>query len=145
MAQKHFQIKTQVTFSEAIGEVKRSFNRMSRQTTVKGLFAEIRAFANYMIALERRSPIVAEFQYEDVQSMDSSGFPRLEKMKRAIIEEILIAGDRGAKSYYTAPPVGRPFQSRIRAAQPVLEKFMFVATRTSRKNAKKAHMRGIKI
>ena len=118
---------------------------MSHTRTVKGLFAEVRAFADYMIALERRSPIVAEWHYEDVKAMDTSSLPQLEKMQTALVEEMLMAADAAKPSYYTANPVGRPFQRRVSAAQPLLEKFMWVAARTSRSNAKKAHMRGIKL
>jgi len=145
LAKPRFQITSSITYSEAIGEVKQSFQRMSRTRTVKGLFAEVRAFADYMIALERRSPIVAEWHYEDVKTMDTSRHPQLEKMKKGVVEEMLVAADAAKPAYYTANPVGRPFQRRVRAAQPVLDKFMWVATRTSRKNAQKAYMRGMKI
>jgi len=134
-----------ITFEEAISQTKQSFQRMSRQTTVKGLFEEVRAFAQYMIELERRSPIVAEWHYEDVKAMDTSRHPNLRKMQTALVEEMLMAADAAKPSYYTANPVGRPFQRRVSAAQPLLEKFMWVAERTSRSNAKKAHMRGIKV
>jgi len=138
-------ISATITYSEAIGEVKQSFQRMNRTKTVKGLFAEVRAFANYMIALERRSPIIAEWHYEDVRAMDTKGMKNLRRMQTALVEEMLVAADAAQPAYYTANPVGRPFQRRVRAAQPLLEKFMFVATRTSRKNAQKAYMRGMKI
>lgn len=145
MAKPHFQITSSITYSEAIGEVKQSFQRMTRTRTVKGLFAEVRAFADYMIALERRSPIVAEWHYEDIKAMDTSNLPQLEKMKKGIVEEMLMAADAAEPAYYTANPVGRPFQRRVRAAQPLLDKYMWMATRTSRKNAQKLYLRGGKV
>jgi len=145
LAKPRFQITSSITFEEAISQTKQSFQRMSRQTTVKGLFAEIRAFAHYMFELERRSPIVAEWHYEDVKAMDTKRHPNLRKMQTALVEEMLMAADAAQPAYYTANPVGRPFQRRVRAAQPILEKFMWVAARTTRSNAKKAHMRGIKV
>ena len=145
LVKPRFQITSSITYSEAIGQVKQSFQRMSRTRTVKGLFAEVRAFANYMIALERRSPIVVEWHYEDVKAMDTSSLPQLEKMKKGIVKEMLMAADAAKPAYYTANPVGRPFQRRVRAAQPLLDKYMWIASRTSRKNAKTFYMRGGKL
>lgn len=134
-----FKITTRVTFEDAKSAVSHSMRRISRQTTVKGLFAEIRALANYMIQLEKRSPIVAEWHYDDVMAMDTSSHPQLEKMKRAVLSEMLAKADAASPSYYTASPVGKPFQRRVEAASPVLDKFMWVASRLSRKNAIKVY------
>ena len=134
-----------VTYEQTVSSVDRSLKRMSKQRTVKGLFAEIRAVANYMIALERRGPIIVRWQYEDVQAMDVRGYPQLEKMQREVLSEMLARADAAGPSYYKASPVGKPFQRRIDAAQPLLDAFMRTARQLSRKNAQRALKRGNRI
>ena len=132
-----------VTYEQTVSYVDRSLKRMSKQRTVKGLFAEIRAFLNYMIALERRGPIVVRWQYEDVQAMDVRGYPQLEKMQREVLSEMLARADAAGPSYYNAPPVGKPCQRRIDAALPLLDTFIRTARHLRRKNAQRALKREI--
>ena len=106
-------MRINVTYSQAIDFTDRAFKRMSRQTTVKGLFAEVRAFANYMLNLQKQSPIVVQWHYEDVQGMDVRGYPQLEKMQRQLLSEMLARADAAGPAYYTSSPVGKPFQQRI--------------------------------
>ena len=138
-------MRINVTYSQAIDFTDRAFKRMSRQTTVKGLFAEVRAFANYMLNLQKQSPIVVQWHYEDVQGMDVRGYPQLEKMQRQLLLEMLARADAAGPAYYTSSPVGKPFQRRIDAAQPLLDTFMRTARQISRKNAQRAFKRGNKI
>ena len=134
------QVSVRTTFTEAKGAVDNSFRRIQKQTTVSGLFREIRALARYMQALEAISPIRAEWHYdaETVEAMDVSRHPKLEAMKRQVIREMLSAADSALPSYYTANPVGIPFKRRVDAASPLLDSFMRNAMRVSRKNAQKA-------
>jgi hypothetical protein len=115
-----------------------SFNRMSKQTTISGLRAEIDAFARHMFVLQSHSPILATWSYNDVQAMDVKNHPRLERMKEQVVIELLSAGDAAGPSYYTAQPIGRPFRRRVAAATPILNTFMRVASQLSRKNAHRA-------
>ena len=115
-----------------------SFNRMSKQTTISGLRAEIDAFARHMFVLQSRSPIIATWSYNDIQSMDVKNHPRLERMKEQVVVELLSAGDRAGPSYYTAQPIGRPFRNRVAAATPILDTFMRISSQISRKNAHRA-------
>ena len=127
-----------MTFQATQSFTKQSFNRMSKQTTISGLRAEIDAFARHMFVLQSRSPIIATFGVDDVRSMDVRGHPRLERMKEQVVVELLSAGDRAGPSYYTAQPVGKPFRRRVAAATPILDTFMRVASQLSRKNAHRA-------
>jgi hypothetical protein len=127
-----------MTFQATQSFTKQSFNRMSKQTTISGLKAEIEAFANRMFVLQSRSPIIATFGVDDVRSMNVKGHPRLERMKEQVVIELLSAGDRAGPSYYTAQPIGRPFRRRVAAATPILDTFMRVASQLSRKNAHRA-------
>ena len=127
-----------MTFQATQSFTKQSFNRMSKQTTISGLRAEIEAFANRMFVLQSRSPIIATFGVDDVRSMNVKGHPRLEQMKEQVVVELLSAGDAAGPSYYTAQPVGRPFRRRVTAATPILDTFMRVASQLSRKNAHRA-------
>ena len=138
-------MRINVTYSQAIDFTARAFKRMSRQTTVKGLFAEVRAFANYMLNLQKQSPIVVQWHYEDVQGMDVSGYPALEKMQRQLLSEMLARADAAGPAYYATSPVGKPFQRRMDAAQPLLDTFMRTARQISHKNAQGAFKRGNKI
>ena len=134
------QVSVKTTFTEAKGAVDASFKRIQRQTTVTGLFREIRALATYMQRLEAISPIRAVWHYdmETVEAMDVSRHPRLQRMKRQVIAEILSAADAAQPSYYTANPVGVPFRRRVDAATPILNSFMENAMRVSRKNSQLA-------
>ena len=127
-----------MTFQATLSFTKQSFSRMEKQTTIAGLIAEIEAFASYMMRLQKRSPIVVEFQLNDVQAMDVRGHPRLERMKEQVVIELLSASDAAGPSYYTAQPIGRPFRNRVAAATPILNTFMRVATQLSRRNAHRA-------
>ena len=127
-----------MSFQATQSFTKQSFNRMSKQTTISGLRAEIEAFANRMFVLQSRSPIIATFGVDDVRSMNVKGHPRLEQMKEQVVVELLSAGDAAGPSYYTAQPVGRPFRRRVTAATPILDTFMRVASQLSRKNAHRA-------
>ena len=111
-------MRVNVTYSQAIDFTDRAFKRMSRQTTVKGLFAEVRAFANFMLNLQKQSPIVVQWHYEDVQGMDVRGYPQLEKMQRQLLSEMLARAD---------------------AAQPLLDTFMRTARQISRKNSQRIY------
>jgi hypothetical protein len=113
-----------MTFQATQSFTKQSFNRMSKQTTISGLHSEIEAFANRMFVLQSRSPIIATFGVDDVRSMNVKGHPRLEQMKEQVVVELLSAGDAAGPSYYTAPPIGRPFRNRVAAATPILDTFM---------------------
>ena len=66
--------------------------------------------------------------------MDVSGFPQLEKMKQALVSEMLARADAAEPAYYRATPVGRPFRRRVKAALPLLDTFMRNATRVKRKH-----------
>ena len=127
-----------MTFNSTQAFTKQSFNRMSKQTTISGLKAEIDAFANRMFVLQSRSPIIATWSYNDVQAMDVKNHPRLERMKEQVVIELLSAGDRAGPSYYTAQPIGKPFRRRVAAATPILDTFMRVASQLSRRNAHRA-------
>ena len=127
-----------MTFQATQSFTKQSFNRMSKQTTISGLRAEIDAFANRMFVLQSRSPIIATWSYNDVQAMDVKNHPRLERMKEQVVIELLSSGDRAGPSYYTAQPLGKPFRNRVAAATPILDTFMRVASQISRKNAHRA-------
>ena len=127
-----------MTFNSTQSFTKQSFNRMSKQTTISGLRAEIDAFANRMFVLQARSPITATWAANDVQSMDVRGHPRLERMKEQIVIEMLAAGDAAGPSYYNASPVGRPFRRRVAAATLILDTFMRIATQLSKRNAHRA-------
>ena len=127
-----------MTFQATQSFTKQSFNRMSKQTTISGLRAEIDAFARHMFVLQSRSPIIATFGVDDIRSMNVKGHPRLERMKEQVVVELLSAGDRAGPSYYTAQPIGRPFRNRVAAATPILDTFMRVASQLSRKNAHRA-------
>ena len=127
-----------MTFNSTQAFTKQSFNRMSKQTTIFGLKAEIDAFANRMFVLQSRSPIIATWSYNDVQSMDVASHPRLQRMKEQIVIEMLAAGDAAGPSYYTSQPLGKPFRNRVTAATPILNNFMRVASQISRKNAHRA-------
>ena len=127
-----------MTFQATQSFTKQSFNRMSQQTTISGLRAEIYALARHMFVLQSRSPIIATFGVDDVRSMDVRGHPRLERMKEQVVIELLSAGDRAGPSYYTAQPIGKPFRRRVAAATPILDTFMRVASQLSRKNAHRA-------
>jgi hypothetical protein len=127
-----------MTFQATQSFTKQSFNRMSKQTTISGLKAEIEAFANRMFVLQSRSPIIATFGVDDVRSMNVKGHPRLERMKEQVVIELLSAGDAAGPSYYTAQPIGRPFRNRVAAATPILDTFIRVASQLSRKNAHRA-------
>jgi len=127
-----------MTFNSTQAFTKQSFNRMSKQTTISGLKTEIDAFARHMFVLQSRSPIIATWSYDDIQSMDVKNHPRLERMKEQVVVELLSAGDRAGPSYYTAQPIGRPFRNRVAAATPILDTFMRVASQLSRKNAHRA-------
>ena len=59
-----------MTFQATQSFTKQSFNRMSKQTTISGLRSEIDAFARHMFVLQSRSPIIATWSYNDIQSMD---------------------------------------------------------------------------
>ena len=138
-------MRINVTYDQAIDFTDKAFKRMSRQKTVKGLFAEVRAFANYMLTLQAQSPIVVQWHYEDVKGMDVRGFPQLEKMQRQVLSEMLAAADAAGPAYYRASPVGKPFQRRIDAAQPLLNTFMRAARQVSRKNAQRTFKTGNRI
>ena len=127
-----------MTFQATQSFTKQSFNRMSKQTTISGLKTEIDAFARHMFVLQSRSPIIATWSYNDIQSMDVKNHPRLERMKEQVVIELLSAGDRAGPSYYTAQPIGRPFRNRVAAATPILDTFMRVASQLSRKNSHRA-------
>ena len=127
-----------MSFQSTKSFTKQSFNRMSKQTTISGLRAEIDAFARHMFVLQSRSPIIATWSYDDVQAMDVKNHPRLERMKEQVVIELLSAGDAAGPSYYTAQPIGRPFRNRVAAATPILDTFMRVASQISRKNALRA-------
>ena len=127
-----------MTFNSTQAFTKQSFNRMSKQTTISGLKAEIDAFANRMFVLQSRSPIIATWSYNDVQAMDVKNHPRLERMKEQIVIEMLAAGDAAGPSYYTSQPLGKPFRNRVAAATPILNTFMRIATQLSRRNAHRA-------
>ena len=127
-----------MTFQATQSFTKQSFNRMSKQTTISGLRAEIDAFARHMFVLQSRSPIIATWSYDDIQSMDVKNHPRLERMKEQVVVELLSAGDRAGPSYYTAQPIGRPFRNRVAAATPILDTFMRIASQLSRRNAHRA-------
>ena len=134
-------MKPNISFEQALMFTNLSFKRITSQTRVDALFAEIRRFANYMIKLEARSPIRAVWEYdaETVQSMDVSKYPRLQAMQKQVVSEMLSAADAG--DYYRANPQGIPFRRRIDAATPLLDAFMTNAMRMSRKNAQKAIMK----
>ena len=127
-----------MSFQATQSFTKQSFNRMSKQTTISGLRAEIDAFARHMFVLQSRSPIIATFGVDDVRSMNVKGHPRLERMKEQVVIELLSAGDAAGPSYYTAQPIGRPFRNRVAAATPILDTFMRLASQLSRKNAHRA-------
>ena len=88
-----------------------------------------------MLNLQKQSPIVVQWHYEDVQGMDVRGYPQLEKMQRQLLSEMLARADAAGPAYYTSSPVGKPFQRRIDAAQPLLDTFMRTARQISRKNS----------
>lgn len=129
-----------ITFTQAVRFLDGSFKRIGKQTTVRGLLAEVQALANYFIALEARSPIRAVWEYdlETVQSMDVSRYPRLQAMKRQVVIEMLASADAASPSYYTANPFGLPFRRRVDAALPILTTFMETAMKVSRANTQKA-------
>ena len=77
--------------------------------------------------------------------MDVSGYPQLEKMQRQLLSEMLARADAAGPAYYATSPVGKPFQRRMDAAQPLLDTFMRTARQISRKNAQRAFKRGNKI
>lgn len=98
----------------------------------------LREFINLAVYGQSISPIVTTFiTYDDVKEMDVDGFPRLAALK-AHITEVLAVADAADRSYYKASPVGLPFESRIRAVQPLMLDFMRTATKVSRKNAQRA-------
>ena len=127
-----------ITFQSVMSFTIVSFSRMSKQTTISGLRAEIDGFARHMFVLQSSSPIIATWSYDDVQAMDVKNHPRLERMKEQVVIELLSAGDRAGPSYYTAQPLGKPFRNRVAAATPILDTFMRVASQLSRKNAHRA-------
>jgi hypothetical protein len=60
--------------------------------------------------------------------------PRLKAALLNAVEESLIRADQAYKSYYTAPPEGRPFNVRTNAAIEPIETFLRIAMLTSREN-----------
>ena len=111
------------------------------QKTIEGVTKEIRELIRVMRYGQAISPITVTF--EDVQAMDTKGIPRLEKMKSEIAREMLVRADAIVSPHYKANPVGQPFESRIGASIPVLDKFLRVAMLTSRKNAQRLSKRRI--
>ena len=87
---------------------------------------------------ERNSPFIIEYHASDIAGMDTGGLERLSKAKTAVVEEMLAVADAAGSRWYRKPPVGKPFKTRIGAAEAVLDKFMFVSTRLNRKNAQRA-------
>ena len=86
-------MRVNVTYSQAIDFTDRAFKRMSRQTTVKGLFAEVRAFANYMLNLQSSLHVV-QWHYEDVQGMDVRGYLSLKDATSAPFRDAGKSGRR---------------------------------------------------
>ena len=139
------QVKLITTFEQAKKEATASVARIQKQTTVTGLLREVRALASLMIRLEARSPIKAEFQYDvkDVQAMDVSKHPRLQKMQKEVVREMLAEADNG--DYYRGKPFLLPREHRIRRATPLLDVFMRQALAVSRGNQKRAVARRTRI
>ena len=139
------QVKLITTFEQAKREVSASVARIQKQTTVIGSQREIEALARLMLSLQARSPIKAEFQYDvkDVQAMDVSKHPRLQKMQKEVVREMLAEADNG--DYYRGKPFLLPREHRIRRATPLLDVFMRQALAVSRGNQKRAVARRTRI
>ena len=134
-------MRVALTYEQAVSSTDQFIKRIKSQRTVTGLMREVSAFANLMIGLQAQSPIKATFTQADVEAMDVSGFPQLERMKQALVSEMLARADAAEPAYYRATPVGRPFRRRVEAALPLLDTFMRNATRVKRKNAQRLVMR----
>ena len=93
-----------------------------------------------MIGLQAQSPIKATYTQADVEAMDVSGFPQLEKMKQALVSEMLARADAAEPAYYRATPVGR-LSDAEGGGIASLDTFMRNATRVKRKNAQRLVMR----
>ena len=139
------QVKLITTFEEAKREVAASVARIQKQKSVIGSQREIEALAKLMLKLQARSPIQAKFQYDvkDVQAMDVSKHPRLQKMQNQVVREMLAEADNG--DYYTGKPFLLPREHRIRRATPLLDVFMRQALAVSRGNQKRAVARRTRI
>ena len=139
------QVKLITTFEEAKREVAASVARIQKQKSVIGSQREIEALAKLMLKLQARSPIQAKFQYDvkDVQAMDVSKHPRLQKMQNQVVREMLAEADNG--DYYRGKPFLLPREHRIRRATPLLDVFMRQALAVSRGNQKRAVARRTRI
>ena len=84
-----------------------------------------------------------EYHASDIAGMDTGDLKRMNAAKTAVVEEMLSQADAAASRWYRKPPVGKPYKVRVGAAEAVLDKFLFVATRLSRKNAQRGLKRGL--
>ena len=130
-----------LSYESGVRYLKNQTGKIGVQKTIEGVTKEIRELIRVMRYGQSISPITVTF--EDVQAMDTRGMPRLEKMKRQIAKEMLIRADAGTSPHYKASPVGQPFESRIGASIPILDKFLRVASLTSRKNAQRLSKRRV--
>ena len=130
-----------LSYESGVRYLKNQTGKIGVQKTIEGVTKEIRELIRVMRYGQSISPITVTF--EDVQAMDTRGMPRLEKMKRQIAKEMLIRADAVTAPHYKANPVGQPFESRIGASIPILDKFLRVASLTSRKNAQRLSKRRV--
>ena len=130
-----------LSYESGVRYLKNQTGKIGVQKTIEGVTKEIRELIRLMRYGQSISPITVTF--EDVQAMDTRGMPRLEKMKRQIAKEMLIRADAVTSPHYKASPVGQPFESRIGASIPILDKFLRVASLTSRKNAQRLSKRRV--
>lgn len=124
-----------ITYEGAVGKVKRFVGDIRNSKTIKGLEKNIRSLANYMLYLQSISPIEGTFlSYDDIKSMNLDKTPKLKAALFNAVEESLIRADQAYKSYYTAPPEGRPFKVRTIAGIEPIETLVRIAMATSREN-----------
>ena len=124
--------------------VQTAAQRIMRQKTVSGITKEIKELMRVMIYGQSISPITVSWKYEDIERMNVKGMPRLEMMKAEILAtRILSAGDSAVSPHYTANPIGKPFDARVKAVLPLIEPFLRVASMASRKNAQRPLKRGL--
>ena len=118
--------------------VQTAAQRIMRQKTVSDVTKEIKELMRVMIYGQSISPITVSWTYEDIERMNVKGMLRLEMMKAEILAtRILSAGDSAVSPHYTANPIGKPFDARVKAVLPLIEPFLRLASMTSRKNAPK--------
>lgn len=116
--------------------VQTAAQRIMRQKILSGITKEIKELMRVMIYGQSISPITLSWTYEDIERMNVKGMPRLEMMKAEILAtRILSAGDSAVSPHYTANPIGKPFDARVKAILPLMEPFLRIASMASRKNA----------